>query len=173
MERVTTYFRDLKMQQRLMWALLAAGLIPVLVVALKGSADAGDALEDQAFSQLEAVRSIKVGQISGYFGERMADLAVLANNPFTKRALADLEEAATAAEANGNREQAMLRDESYAPVHAEYYSVFEQYMEEYGYYDIFLLSKGSGHVVFTVVKEPDFGTHLSRESHGLAEAAPA
>ena len=170
MEKIQTFMRDLKMRPRLIGALLIAGMVPLVVVAFQASQSSGAALDEQAFNQLTAVRSIKAGQITGYFGERMGDLEVLAANPFTKAALMDLEAGATAAEAAGLSEQTLLQHADYAAAHAIYHPVFEHYMESYGYYDVFLIGKRSGHVVFTVVKEPDFGTHLSSERHHLATA---
>ncbi len=41
-------------------------------------------------------------------------------------------------------------------------------MEEYGYYDVFLICPEEGDIFYTVAQEADFGTELSKEKTGLA-----
>jgi len=44
--------------------------------------------------------------------------------------------------------------------HAAYHSSFRQFLQEFGYYDIFLVEPDAGHIVYSVFKELDFGTSL-------------
>ncbi|MBT1689791.1 GAF domain-containing protein [Dawidia soli] len=48
----------------------------------------------------------------------------------------------------------------YSRVHATYHSVILNYLEKFGYYDIFLIDPVSGNIVYSVFKEVDFGTSL-------------
>jgi len=53
-----------------------------------------------------------------------------------------------------------------------YDDYFKEYMAKHGYYDIFVIGKKDGHVMYTVAKESDFGTNLSAgplKDSGLAE----
>lgn len=62
---------------------------------------------------------------------------------------------------------------AYSQTHAEFHPVFRQYLERFGYYDIFLVDDSSGHIVYTVFKEVDFGTSLLQgpfRSTNLADA---
>ncbi len=62
---------------------------------------------------------------------------------------------------------------TYASVHRRFHPLFNRYLQEFGFYDIFLVDPASGNVVYTVFKEADFSTSLKegpyRES-GLARA---
>ena len=49
---------------------------------------------------------------------------------------------------------------TYRKVHEEYHPVLYRYMEELGCYDIFLVDHKTGHIVYTVSKEADYGTSL-------------
>ena len=50
---------------------------------------------------------------------------------------------------------------SYSQTHELYHPVFRDYLERFGYYDIFLVDANTGgHIVYTVFKEVDFGTSL-------------
>jgi PAS domain S-box-containing protein len=49
---------------------------------------------------------------------------------------------------------------SYSDVHRTYHPVLRSYVQEFGFYDLFLID-GSGTVVYTVAKEVDLGTNLT------------
>jgi len=169
MRRWRESWSHLRLRPRLTAILIAAGLVPVVVVAFESSRRAGNAIEAQAFNQLTAVRTSKADQIEHFFEARFQNLEALAGSPFTRAALGEFEAGAIMAEATGFAGPRILESPRYTPAHALYDPVLRAYMEIYGYYDIFLISK-SGHVAYSVVKEPDFGSHLANEDHGLAHA---
>jgi serine phosphatase RsbU (regulator of sigma subunit)/anti-sigma regulatory factor (Ser/Thr protein kinase) len=49
---------------------------------------------------------------------------------------------------------------SYSKAHEFYHPIIRSYLEKFGYYDIFLVDHETGHVVYTVFKEVDYGTSL-------------
>ncbi|MGR3176363.1 MAG: methyl-accepting chemotaxis protein [Candidatus Scalindua sp.] len=49
---------------------------------------------------------------------------------------------------------------SYNSLHAKYHPVIRGFLEQYGYYDIFLVEPDSGDIVYSVFKELDFTTSL-------------
>lgn len=62
----------------------------------------------------------------------------------------------------GNKD-AMLRgdtDSSYHNSHAKYHPKFRNYLNKFGYYDIFLIEPDQGHIVYSVFKEVDYGTSV-------------
>jgi PAS domain S-box-containing protein len=48
----------------------------------------------------------------------------------------------------------------YSEVHNKYHPIIRNYLEKFGYYDIFLVDHETGHILYTVFKEVDFGTNL-------------
>lgn len=61
---------------------------------------------------------------------------------------------------------------SYSTVHSLYHPSFQQYLQEFGFYDIFIVSP-EGNVVYSVYKELDFATSLTTGAYrdsGLAKA---
>jgi serine phosphatase RsbU (regulator of sigma subunit) len=48
----------------------------------------------------------------------------------------------------------------YTQAHALYHPILRNYLERFGYYDIFLVDIDTGHIVYTVFKEVDYGTSL-------------
>ena len=49
----------------------------------------------------------------------------------------------------------------YSELHAEIHPIIRNYLEKFGYYDIFLVDSDTGHIVYSVFKELDFGTSLT------------
>ncbi len=49
---------------------------------------------------------------------------------------------------------------TYADLHSRLHPVVKNYLEKFGFYDIFLVDDESGRIVYTVFKELDFGTSL-------------
>jgi len=76
---------------------------------------------------------------------------------------------------NFNRQKIDLDDpgdgSNYAREHALNHPILRNYLNEFGYYDIFLVDNNSGDVVYSVYKEIDYGTNLFTGPHkksGLA-----
>lgn len=131
------------------------------------------ALLNQAFNQLNAVSEIKKMQIEKFFDERMDDVRVLADSPFVYQAYKEMYEAFQTGvgiasgyyerhdDKNGNA------PESYHAVHERYFDKFKYYIEQYEYYDLFLMDPEYGDVFFTVKKESDFGMRASEINSAL------
>ncbi|MGZ3885391.1 MAG: HAMP domain-containing protein, partial [Bacteroidia bacterium] len=49
----------------------------------------------------------------------------------------------------------------YSRSHARYHPVLRDFLEKFGYYDIFLIDNETGNIVYTVYKETDFATSLT------------
>lgn len=160
--------KDIKLGTRLTGAFLAISIIPLVISGLLAMNIATNSLSEKAFDQLEAVREIKKNQIESYFSERIKDITVLANNPFTIDAVKtldkafDLEGGAEKSNFQGHANEQFDAPESYRKVHDQYFPIFKQYMEQYGYYDIFLMCTDHGDTSFTVAKESDFGQRADK-----------
>ncbi len=76
---------DIRMKKKLIILFLATGLIPLAIVGWFSSIQSGDALMQNAFNQLMAVREIKKVQIEKFFGERKGDMGVLMETVNTLR----------------------------------------------------------------------------------------
>ncbi len=151
---------------------LAMSLIPLCIVGVmaytNASASMSDlntqnqaALEAAAFNQLEAIAETKYSWISGFFTERLGDARVIADSPNTVNAMAAFNGVYdSSATYSGNGNYMYSAPAAYKTVHDDYHAAFKYYMEEYGYYDLFLIDT-SGNIVYSVWKEPDFGANLN------------
>jgi methyl-accepting chemotaxis protein len=168
-------FKNMKLGLKLTIFFLAVGIIPLVSLGVLSIHQSEQALSDKAFNQLETVREIKKFQIESFFAERIGDIKVLANSPFTREAVKELNQAFNAAGGvtggrfTGKTQEKYTAPEAYQKVHDRYFEVFKQYMEEYGYYDIFLMDVKQGDTYFTVTKEADFGQQASAIDSSLRD----
>ncbi len=132
-------------------------------------------LRSEAIAKLTAVRQIKKSQIEVFFSERLGDAQVLANSPYTRQALKDMQAAFVAGGGvSGGKFKGRANERYDAPsgfrgVHDRHFPVFKDYMEKYGYYDIFLMGARNGDTYFTVTKEADFGQRVSQIRSSLQD----
>jgi methyl-accepting chemotaxis protein len=166
---------DIKMKPKLIGLFLIAGLVPLLFVGWWSINLSTKALDKAAFNQLVAIRDIKKSQIATFFKERVGDAKVLANNPFTIKAFKELD---AIFDKTGGMESGKFKGltngkfnapEDYIAIHDKYFPVFNHYMEEYGYYDIFLIDAEHGMTSFTVTKERDFAQRVPDVESSLKE----
>ncbi|KKK96872.1 hypothetical protein LCGC14_2658420, partial [marine sediment metagenome] len=133
-------------------------------------------LRREAIAKLQANRDNKKAQIERFFAERQGDALVLGDNPATRQAYKALYAAfaagggATGGKFKGHTGGKYTAPASYRAVHDRFYGTFEYYMEQYGYYDVFLMDAVKGDVFFTVTKEDDFGWRASEYDSGLRDA---
>ena len=65
------------------------------------------------------------------------------------------------------------RPSLYGNYHSLFHPVFRQYLQAFGYYDIFIADAQTGHVIYSVFKELDFATSLKTgpyQNSGLGKA---
>ncbi len=155
---------------------LAGGLIPMVAIGILSYHSSCKSLEKQAFNQLISVRGIKQAFIDDWFTKRKSDIVTLADNEMVIYAVKELKAAFHELGAERIRELYISKNpylagkkleyydaqdgSKYSTFHARFHPIFKQYLEEYGYYDIFLADAESGDILYTVYKELDFGSNL-------------
>jgi methyl-accepting chemotaxis protein len=73
-------FRNMKLGTKLLLAFLAVGIIPFTVIGIASLTKAANAISHQAFNQLDAVKTLKRGQIERFFEDRRGDMTLLMQN---------------------------------------------------------------------------------------------
>ncbi|MFO7754039.1 MAG: methyl-accepting chemotaxis protein [Desulfobacteraceae bacterium] len=168
-------FRDFKLGTKLICVFLVAGVVPLAVLSFLAVSNSGKAISGQVFKELEAVREIKKYQIESFFKEQATDINVLAEIPFTAEAIKEMDTAfdkeggVKGGNFTGGTKGEYKAPASYRKVHEKYFPMFKYYMEQYGYYDIFLMCPDHGDTFFTVTKESDFGKRAGRIDSSLRD----
>lgn len=155
-------WKDIKLGTKLLLVMLVLGVVPAAVTVTMARHKTSGALEQASQDKLEAVRSIKMGQIEGWFAEREGDASVLSS----------LREVADAVARYGQAFDTGSDSDAYAEVDRVYGPVFKNYQAKYGYYDLFLI-KADGTVVYSAERESDFGQNIATgalKDSGLGEA---
>ncbi len=147
-------------KKQLILVLLLVGIIPFLVIVVKSTIDAGEALEKEAFNKLEAVNQIKKRQLEEFIHYRLADLEVASKNANTINITKELIEVHKELEVQ-ETDPYPVKHEYALAVANEYDKFFNSFMQAYGYYDVFVLCAKHGHVMYSVAKESDLGENLS------------
>ena len=166
---------NFKLKPKLIVTFLLSGLIPALIISWLAANQAGKSLEHEAFNQMIAVRAIKKNQVEGFFAERLGDARVLADNPFIQQAMKDLDAAfdagggTTGGQFKGFTNEKYEAPDAYRLVHDKYFPNLKFYMDQYGYYDIFLMCPDHGDTSFTVTKEADFGQRANEMPSSLRD----
>lgn len=128
-------------------------------------------LVSNAYERLTSIRDNKKNQIQRFFHERESDINVLSRSDNLFEISNDL--------IHTHEKLGVKGDETYPvehgmakEVYAKHESFFQGYIKDYGYYDVFVICKAHGHVMYTAAKESDFGENLSLgelKNSGLAK----
>ena len=151
-------------------------LIPFIVMAVIAYNNASSSLRKQAESNLVAVREIKCNQIKDYFIDMQKDLKTFSSNATVVQAMGEFSGGFCMLSEKEIRDLYIFKnphpvgkklelvdagdDSEYSYIHKMYHPLFKDFLERYGYYDIFLVDQKTGNIVYTVFKEDDFGTSL-------------
>ncbi len=151
-------------------------LIPFIVMAVIAYNNASKSLRKQAENNLVAVRDIKRNQVNDFFTTRKNDLITFSSNSTVIQAMGEFSNAFSMLGKKGVRDLYVLKnshpegeklkltdagdDSDYTYIHKTYHPIFKDFLERYGYHDIFLIDQETGDVVYSVYKEDDFGTNL-------------
>ena len=142
--------KNLSLKFKLITIFILVGLIPFGVIALISWNNSKNEIEKQIIDKLQAVQQIKTNQLSSFFEERKGDINVLSENQTLIDALKSYEE---------GFEQGGINSQAWKAANASYGQFLELYVNEYNYYDLFLIAP-DGDVVYTVSKEEDFGENV-------------
>jgi methyl-accepting chemotaxis protein len=229
---------DMPVARKFLLTFLLVGILPMLVLGGLAYNRANEAIYNQIFSQLDAVRDLKSTSVSNYFGFIRNQISILASDRNVVQAVMDFQSAISVMEQEhswpadtstmrelvgqyyrdgfgkefskqnggqsasedtllqqldttatalqylyiatnpnplGSKHQLLTQTDGsqYSHVHTDIHPVLKQFLEEFGFYDIFLIDASSGRVLYTVFKELDYGTDLKQGAYadtGLAEA---
>lgn len=222
---------------KLIAALLASCLVPIIMVSTTYLWKASQSIEDQAYRQLESIRDSKKSEIESYFSQISSQVTTFSENHMIVEAMKDFnnsfyrlsaERDLSASELSGYRESiaGFYRNEFgakyqaenqksidtnsilpttaeatilqydyisnnanplgskdgldsvndgslYSEHHANYHPTIRNYLNHFGYYDIFLVNPESGDIVYSVFKEVDYATSLKSGPYSRTNFAEA
>ena len=109
-----------KVRNKLILSFLVVALVPLLVLAVILHQQSANQLVDQAFGQLEAVRTIKANQVGSYFGFIKSQMSSFAEDQMVVDAMKELPEAMQSA----REENGLSSEDSMKQMEQELYSYY-------------------------------------------------
>ncbi|MBM7660134.1 methyl-accepting chemotaxis protein [Bacillus mesophilus] len=155
--------KRISLTAKMIFIFLSISLIPLAVLGVVSTSSSSTAIEEEKESKLSAVRDIKKTQVENYFKERFADISILAKRDDVIDAMAEYKVVF---------ENYGINSEEYKEINAKYQENLKYFVDEYGYYDLFLIDN-VGDVVYTAANESDFGENVvdgSLKDTNLAKA---
>ncbi len=146
----------------------------VLLASLIGylsSQEITDTLVKNSYERLTSSRDIKKSQIEKYFEQKKSDIELLRESLNTLDLFNGLRYVSSGLNVADNGPFPVDRKEVKDMIKGSE-AYFRHYMDSKGYYDIFIITKKNGHVMYSVAKESDHGANLrvgSLRGSGLGE----
>jgi methyl-accepting chemotaxis protein len=165
-------FKNMTIKAKIIILLVLSLSLLTVILATFSVGKAKESLLAQNYSMLTAVRDSKANQISNFFDERIGDISVLSRSANIIELIDDLNNASFDIEINPNGKYP-VSDERIKSATQKHENYFQNYIKDYGYYDIFLIDGNSGQVIYSAAKESDYGTNLKTgelKDSGLANA---
>ena len=156
--------RALMVREKLILILLLVSIVPLALLGYVGYRVTRSSLREQVIDKLVAVRDVKKMHIEEYLEGLYDKTHMLKDNPTMTAALIAWNKAFVAAGHRTDVPAWRKVEETYGPV-------FEDVLQDFGLYDVFLISR-KGDVVYTVAKESDLGknvVHGELKDTGLGE----
>ncbi len=172
--------KNLRMGAKLSLTILILILGVVIILGYISSTESTKTLTEKTFSNLTAIRDIKKAFLEERVKDLENDVDTLASSPGTINAMGELSDSFLTIEDTPEKcaelaRKAYIKDNPkknkwellaaqdgtyYSDTHRTYHPAFLHALQKYGYYDIFLVEPKTGYIVYSVMKEDDFGTSL-------------
>ncbi|HVW65385.1 MAG TPA: PAS domain S-box protein [Nitrosospira sp.] len=147
---ITFPTRFTSLTQRFTVWFVAVSLLPILIIGYSLLHTFEIEMEKTAIRQVSAIADMKAEQIDSYLRERLRDAKIIQAASTTRTAMPELAEAYA---------QEGIKSAAYRQLDARYRAHFKRFVEDAGYYDLFLISL-QGDIVYTQAHEADFATNL-------------
>ena len=128
----------------------AVSLLPILMTGYSLLRTFETEMQKTAIQQVSAIADMKAEQIDGYLRERLLDTRVIQTASTTREAMREFAQVFT---------QSGVGSDAYRQLDASYRDHFKRFIEDAGYYDLFLISP-QGTIVYSQTHESDFATNL-------------
>ncbi len=146
-------------------------LLTIGVIGTVSVKQAEDILMKKNYDTLVSQRDSKAQQLKSFFDERIVDMRVLVEGLEAKNLTKNLLEVHESMDDETKNSYHM----SYSKLKAKtvkYDKYFQNYIEEYDYYNLLILDNDEGHIIYSKIKDIDYGQSISttiRKNSSLAE----
>lgn len=163
---------NMTIKKQLVIALLIVGITPFLIMGTSSYVKSNTALDHEAHSKLEMARDLKKAQLENYVKFVDSAIGMLGQSADVNTMFDDLVHLHKIHKVGANDPFHITRQPDVLNVYKKYDNYFKGFTNSYNLYDLFIICKPHGHVMYSVGAEADLGANLKvgtlRDS-GLAE----
>lgn len=154
--------KSLSLKLKLVVFFLIVGIVPLIVMSIISFSKTQDFLMNSEFEKLKSINQIKKHTIESYISSLKEKVGFLAHSESVKNVYFDFKNYHD--ELNtGSSDKLNINTTMYEKIWNNGHEKLEYLMKE-GFYDVFIICKKHGHVLFTAAKESDMGENLSSGS---------
>ncbi len=151
---------NLNLRSKLILIFIILGLVPFAFIGKFGYDEAGDSIEESEQNHLTAIRELKKQQVEELFQEIGRDITILGKSGDVHRLFRKLTDYHKTSAASPDGDFDVLSPAYREVLKDDEVEVLKEYVSSYDYYDLFLICKDHGHVMFSIGNEDDKGTNL-------------
>jgi methyl-accepting chemotaxis protein len=159
---------NMRLRTKFMAVILAISIIPFAVIGLISKIVTGNAIKVQVNRQLILLRDVREKQIQDYFDDIFKDIGIFSHRKGVLDLFNPLCGLDTAANPNGAFD---ITNPDYQKLIDQMGKNIQNYFEQSGYADIYMICAKHGHVMFSCARQADLGTDLNTgpyKASGLA-----
>ncbi|MEA2092147.1 MAG: cache domain-containing protein, partial [Campylobacterota bacterium] len=164
---------NMTIKKQLIIALLFVGITPFLIMGITSYIKSDAALDSEAHAKLEMARDLKKAQLESYVGFVDGAIGMLGQSADVNTIFDALVHLHDKHHVGASEPFHITGESDVKKVYKKYDNYFKSFIDKYKLYDLFILCKPHGHVMYSVAKEGDLGENLKvgqlRDS-GLGEA---
>ena len=152
-------FKSKRLMTRLISYIFIIAIMSILMISFITFYYSRSALRHAAFNELSAVCIIKQKQILDYLQNREGIIKILSESDDTKKAYELLKKYhdAGGGDPNGAYD---VHTKEYEDIYQKIGNYFRNFLDTFGFKDIYFICAPHGHVMYTTARERDLGTNL-------------
>jgi len=165
--------KRVSLKKQLVTTLFLVGLIPFIIMGVISYNLASDSLKYEAFNKLELSKESKKHELNTYITLIDGAIKNLGRSQDVTNMFMELVELHKQKNVKGTDNFFITNDVETKDVYSRYEKYFSEFIQNYKLYDLFVICKPHGHVMYTVTKEGDLGENLKHgklNHSGLAKA---
>ena len=164
-------FKNMSIKIKVLSSVILGLVLLASILGFISEEEAKTSLVNKSYSGLTSARDGKAEQIKNFFAGSIADINVLTHSDNVETFIEELDSLDEKINVKAT-DTYPVNNQLVKDLTASHEEYFQKYMNEYGYYDIFLIDADDGHVFYTAAKESDYGANLkygSLKNSGLGE----
>ena len=149
------------LKTKLIGLFILIGLIPFLAIGIYAYQRASDSMEMEAYHHLASIRDTKKIQIQNLFENIARDISTIAKSEDIHRFVKELVFYHNHINVKTEGPFPVDTDKYVKILTPEHTDFLKYYIKSYGYYDLFMICRPHGHVMYTIKKGKDLGANLA------------